>query len=250
MTEGKALKVRVTFAIILIGVVLMFTAVVTDHWAVLSPKVEEYNATCEMAHFGLWRICIKRIFMKENETDKEQGCGPISLPGEHNCSYFTHFVSGESTEIFEVSTQREYSISAAAIAIFSVVFSIIGTIIVLLSFRKKMDYLLRPASMFYTFSGRPCCADIIMLMSWYVSHLGRDGKGLSRKLNGQRGKQDRFAKQRYRYFAHHYRCVRTGHGYIIDSSCKFTLFVLCVATGSIFNGLLLFIHSLGVTSQV
>lgn len=47
----------------------------------------------------------------------------------------------------------EYSISAAAIAIFSVGFAIIGTICVLLSFRKKRDYLLKPASMFYTFAG-------------------------------------------------------------------------------------------------
>ncbi|ETE74127.1 Voltage-dependent calcium channel gamma-1 subunit, partial [Ophiophagus hannah] len=106
MTEGKALKVRVTFAIILIGVALMFTSVVTDHWAVLNPKVEEYNTTCETAHFGLWRLCIKRIYIEENKMEKEQGCGPISLPGEYNCSYFTHFVSGESTEIFQVSTQR------------------------------------------------------------------------------------------------------------------------------------------------
>lgn len=81
MTEGKALKVRVTFVIILIGVALMITAVVTDHWAVLSPKVEEYNTTCETAHFGLWRLCIKRIYMEENKMEKEQGCGPISLPG-------------------------------------------------------------------------------------------------------------------------------------------------------------------------
>ncbi|XP_013916356.1 PREDICTED: voltage-dependent calcium channel gamma-1 subunit-like [Thamnophis sirtalis] len=106
MTEGKALRVRVTFAIILIGVALMFTAVVTDHWAVLNPKVEEYNTTCETAHFGLWRLCIKRIYIEENKMEKEHGCGPISLPGEYNCSYFTHFVSGESTEIFQVSTQR------------------------------------------------------------------------------------------------------------------------------------------------
>lgn len=47
----------------------------------------------------------------------------------------------------------EYSISAAAIAIFSVGFAIIGTICVLLSFQKKRDYLLKPASMFYTFAG-------------------------------------------------------------------------------------------------
>ncbi|NXC49528.1 CCG1 protein, partial [Penelope pileata] len=70
-----------------------------------------------------------------------------------NCSYFKHFTPGQSSEIFEVTTQKEYSISAAAIAIFSVGFAIIGTICVLFSFQKKRDYLLKPASMFYTFAG-------------------------------------------------------------------------------------------------
>lgn len=80
MDESKPLKVRLTFSVILVGVSLLFAAVVTDHWAVLSPKVEEYNATCEAAHFGLWRLCTKRIFMRE-QGPKEKGCGPISLPG-------------------------------------------------------------------------------------------------------------------------------------------------------------------------
>lgn len=48
----------------------------------------------------------------------------------------------------------EYSISAAAIAIFSLGFVIMGSVCALLSFRKKRDYLLRPASMFYAFAGR------------------------------------------------------------------------------------------------
>ncbi|TEA28403.1 hypothetical protein DBR06_SOUSAS2010010, partial [Sousa chinensis] len=72
---------------------------------------------------------------------------------EKNCSYFRHFNPGESSEIFEVTTQKEYSISAAAIAIFSLGFTIAGTICVLLSFGKKRDYLLRPASMFFAFAG-------------------------------------------------------------------------------------------------
>ncbi|XP_012892578.1 PREDICTED: voltage-dependent calcium channel gamma-1 subunit, partial [Dipodomys ordii] len=46
-----------------------------------------------------------------------------------------------------------YSISAAAIAIFSLGFAIVGTVCALLSFGKKRDYLLRPASMFYAFAG-------------------------------------------------------------------------------------------------
>lgn len=60
----------------------------------------------------------------------------------------------------------EYSISAAAIAIFSVGFAIIGTICVLLSFRKKRDYLLKPASMFYTFAGTRRAARISALGSY------------------------------------------------------------------------------------
>uniref|UniRef100_A0A8B9S5I3 Voltage-dependent calcium channel gamma-1 subunit n=1 Tax=Apteryx owenii TaxID=8824 RepID=A0A8B9S5I3_APTOW len=138
MDESKPLKIRLTFSVILVGVSLLFAAVVTDHWAVLSPRVEEYNATCEAAHFGLWRLCTKRIYHLDDCT----------IPAK-----FLHFTPGESSEIFEVTTQKEYSISAAAIAIFSVGFAIIGTICVLFSFRKKRDYLLKPASMFYTFAG-------------------------------------------------------------------------------------------------
>lgn len=52
------------------------------------------------------------------------------------------------------SCAAEYSISAAAIAIFSLGFIIVGTLCALLSFRKKRDYLLRPAAMFYIFAGR------------------------------------------------------------------------------------------------
>lgn len=77
MSQTKTLKVRVALLCILVGIVLALVAVVTDHWAVLSPHVEHHNSTCEAAHFGLWRICTKRIFV----GDKERSCGPITLPG-------------------------------------------------------------------------------------------------------------------------------------------------------------------------
>ncbi|XP_003417345.1 voltage-dependent calcium channel gamma-1 subunit [Loxodonta africana] len=150
MSQTKTLKVRVTLFFILVGVVLAMVAVVTDHWAVLSPHLAHQNSTCEMAHFGLWRICTKRIVLGDS---KDKSCRTITLSGEKNCSYFRHFNPGETSEIFEVTTQKEYSISAAAIAIFSLGFIIIGTIFLLFSFREKRDYLLRPASMFYAFAG-------------------------------------------------------------------------------------------------
>uniref|UniRef100_A0A8C9NL35 Calcium voltage-gated channel auxiliary subunit gamma 1 n=1 Tax=Serinus canaria TaxID=9135 RepID=A0A8C9NL35_SERCA len=101
MDQSKPLKVRLTFSVILVGISLLFAAVVTDHWAVLSPSLEENTTTCEAAHFGLWRLCTKRIFLHEPGS-KEKSCGPISLPGDHNCSYFKHFTPGETSEIFEM----------------------------------------------------------------------------------------------------------------------------------------------------
>lgn len=80
MLKDKKTKVKITFLVIVVGISSMLAAVVTDHWAVLSPRVEKLNTTCEAAHFGLWRLCKKSIFMVE-EDPQGKGCGPISLPG-------------------------------------------------------------------------------------------------------------------------------------------------------------------------
>lgn len=80
MFEEQATKVKITSVVILVGMSAMLAAVVTDHWAVLSPRVEKLNATCEAAHFGLWRLCKKSIFIVR-EDPEGKGCGPISLPG-------------------------------------------------------------------------------------------------------------------------------------------------------------------------
>ncbi|TFJ94818.1 chromosome partitioning protein [Platysternon megacephalum] len=80
MDEGKALKIRLTFSVVLVGISLMFAAVVTDHWAVLSHRVEHYNSTCEAAHFGLWRLCTKQFYIQDKAT-KERSCGLITLTG-------------------------------------------------------------------------------------------------------------------------------------------------------------------------
>ncbi|XP_020336702.1 voltage-dependent calcium channel gamma-1 subunit-like [Oncorhynchus nerka] len=148
----KRTKVKITFFVILVGMASMFTAVVTDHWAVLSPRVEQVNATCEAAHFGLWRLCKKAIYISEADYNGK-GCGPISLPGAENCTYFKHFTPGDESEIFEVKTQKEYNISAAAIAIFSLAFMILGTLCLMCSFKKGNDYILKPAGMFFAFAG-------------------------------------------------------------------------------------------------
>lgn len=88
MFEDQATKVKITSVVIVVGMSSMLAAVVTDHWAVLSPRVEKLNATCEAAHFGLWRLCKKSIFMVE-EDPEGKGCGPISLPGGTETPHLT-----------------------------------------------------------------------------------------------------------------------------------------------------------------
>lgn len=77
----KTTKIKIAVFVLLVGMACMFTAVVTDHWAVLSPQVHAVNETCEAAHFGLWRLCKKHIYIRSETYREGQSCGPISLPG-------------------------------------------------------------------------------------------------------------------------------------------------------------------------
>lgn len=62
----------------------------------------------------------------------------------------------------------EYNISAAAIAIFSLFFMILGTLCVIFSFGKGRDYLLRPAGMFFAFAGQ--LSHIIRITQYVYVH--------------------------------------------------------------------------------
>lgn len=77
----KRTKVNIAIFVLLVGMACMFTAVVTDYWAVLSPRMTSANQTCEAAHFGLWRLCKKHIYIDSEHFVEGKGCGPISLPG-------------------------------------------------------------------------------------------------------------------------------------------------------------------------
>ncbi|GLD66756.1 voltage-dependent calcium channel gamma-1 subunit-like protein [Lates japonicus] len=96
-------------------------------------------------------VGVGRVYNKTNNVLLSAGI--LFVAAAKNCSYFKHFTSGEEAEVFEVKTQKEYNISAAAIAIFSLFFMILGTLCVIFSFGKGRDYLLRPAGMFFAFAG-------------------------------------------------------------------------------------------------
>ena len=77
----KRTKIKVAMGVLVVGMACMLVAVVTDHWAVLSPRMKKVNETCEAAHFGLWRLCKKNIYIGPENYIEGHGCGPISLPG-------------------------------------------------------------------------------------------------------------------------------------------------------------------------
>uniref|UniRef100_A0A672KCC9 Voltage-dependent calcium channel gamma-1 subunit n=1 Tax=Sinocyclocheilus grahami TaxID=75366 RepID=A0A672KCC9_SINGR len=97
--------------------------------------------------YGLWRKCYGSTCSSQLQS-LFSSCFAVK-----NCSYFKHFTSGEEAEVFEVKTQKEYNISAAAIAIFSLAFMTLGSLCLLGAFGKGRDYLLRPAGMFFAFAG-------------------------------------------------------------------------------------------------
>ncbi|CAB1342366.1 unnamed protein product [Coregonus sp. 'balchen'] len=64
MLDEKKTKVKITFFVILVGISCMLAAVV---WTVLSPPFDKISVTCKTAHFGLWKLCMKTIFMVEED---------------------------------------------------------------------------------------------------------------------------------------------------------------------------------------
>ena len=86
-TMHKRTKIKVAIGVLMVGMACMFVAVVSDHWAVLRPRMKKVNETCEAAHFGLWRLCKKSIYIGPENYIEGHGCGPISLPGgKEDCS--------------------------------------------------------------------------------------------------------------------------------------------------------------------
>nr|XP_006009727.1 PREDICTED: voltage-dependent calcium channel gamma-6 subunit [Latimeria chalumnae] len=105
MSDSQEGKIKLAFFVAIVGVTLTVLAVGTEFWVELSTLKENYNVTCEAAHFGLWKLCLKKLRI-ENVDDQRKSCGPAELPGESNCTYFKFFTTGENTEIFYRTTKK------------------------------------------------------------------------------------------------------------------------------------------------
>ncbi|XP_028283437.1 voltage-dependent calcium channel gamma-6 subunit-like isoform X3 [Parambassis ranga] len=164
MSEAQEGKIKLAFFVAIVGVVLTVLGVGTEFWVELSPPKSFYNnKTCLTAHYGLWKGCTKTLWVADIDPERES-CGPAELPGESNCTYFKFFTTGENTVMFQKTTQKNMSVAAAMLAMFSLFLMMMGAICITMSLSKEILFFLKPASVCFILSG------VLVLMSLLVFH--------------------------------------------------------------------------------
>ncbi|XP_064416844.1 voltage-dependent calcium channel gamma-6 subunit [Latimeria chalumnae] len=163
MSDSQEGKIKLAFFVAIVGVTLTVLAVGTEFWVELSTLKENYNVTCEAAHFGLWKLCLKKLRI-ENVDDQRKSCGPAELPGESNCTYFKFFTTGENTEIFYRTTKKDLNIAAAILSLLSIGMMVMGSLCITMALSKGVEFLLKPASFFFILAG------LLVLISTELFH--------------------------------------------------------------------------------
>ncbi|XP_043936356.1 voltage-dependent calcium channel gamma-6 subunit [Protopterus annectens] len=153
LSDTKEGKIKLAFFIAIVGVTLMVVAVGTEFWVEVTTYKDQYNSTtCEAVHFGLWKICFKKLWLVDVEEERKT-CGPAELPGESNCTFFKFFTTGENIHIFHRTTKKELNMAAAIISLVSIVMMGMGSLCVTMALSKKVEFLLKPASVSFLLSG-------------------------------------------------------------------------------------------------
>ncbi|XP_052003741.1 voltage-dependent calcium channel gamma-6 subunit-like [Xyrauchen texanus] len=164
MSDSQEGKIKLAFFITIIGVTLTVLGLGTEFWAELSqPKHFRNNQTCEMAHYGLWKSCVRKLWVSDIDPERES-CGPVELPGETNCTFFKFFTSGENAVIFQKSTDKSLHIASAMLALLSLFLMVMGCLCITMSISKSVPFFLKPATVCFVLSG------ILVLLSIIVFH--------------------------------------------------------------------------------
>uniref|UniRef100_A0A8C4TPT0 Voltage-dependent calcium channel gamma-1 subunit n=1 Tax=Erpetoichthys calabaricus TaxID=27687 RepID=A0A8C4TPT0_ERPCA len=153
LTDSQEGKIKLAFFVAIVGVTLTVLAVGTEFWVELSPPKNMYdNETCTSIHYGLWKKCLKKLWVSDIDQERDS-CGPADLAGDANCSYFKFFTTGENAVLFHKSTKKDLHIAAAIIALLSITFMILGSICITMALSKAVEFLLKPASFFFILAG-------------------------------------------------------------------------------------------------
>ncbi|XP_072535168.1 voltage-dependent calcium channel gamma-6 subunit [Salminus brasiliensis] len=174
MSESQEGKIKLAFFVAIVGVVLTVLGLGTEFWVELSqPKHFQNNQTCKMAHYGLWKSCIRTLWVMDIDPER-QSCGPAELPGESNCTYFKFYTTGESATIFNKTTNKNLSLASAMLAVFSLFLMVMGSVCITMSLTKSVPFLLKPAAVCFLISGLLILLSIIVFHQSVLSLLASD----------------------------------------------------------------------------
>ncbi|XP_029359971.1 voltage-dependent calcium channel gamma-6 subunit [Echeneis naucrates] len=164
ISDSQEGKIKLAFFVSIIGVTLTVLGVGTEFWVELAqPKNFSGNQTCQMAHYGLWKGCIRTLWVADIDPERTS-CGPAELPGETNCTYFKFFTSGENAVIFKKTTTRNLNLAAAIVALLSLTMMVMGSICIVMSLSKGVRFFLKPAAFCFILSG------VLILLSILIFH--------------------------------------------------------------------------------
>ncbi|XP_023819957.1 voltage-dependent calcium channel gamma-6 subunit-like [Oryzias latipes] len=164
MSDSQEGKIKLAFFVSIVGVTLTVLGMGTEFWVELAqPKNFVGNQTCQMAHYGLWKGCIRTLWVSDIDPERTS-CGPADLPGESNCTYFKFFTSGENAVIFKKTTNRNLNLAAAILALLSLTMMVMGSICIVMSLSKGVAFFLKPASFCFISSG------VLVFLSVLIFH--------------------------------------------------------------------------------
>ncbi|XP_028325454.1 voltage-dependent calcium channel gamma-6 subunit isoform X1 [Gouania willdenowi] len=164
MSDSQEGKIKLAFFVSIVGVILTVLGMGTEFWVELAQsKNFSGNETCQMAHYGLWKGCIRTLWVADIDPERTS-CGPAELPGGSNCTYFKFFTSGENAVIFKKTTSKNLNLTAAILALFSLTMMVMGSICIIMSLNKGVPFFLKPASFCFILSG------ILALLSILIFH--------------------------------------------------------------------------------
>lgn len=82
MSDSLEGKIKLAFFLSIVGVTLSVLGMGTEFWVELAPpkSLGGNGTTCQVAHHGLWKGCVRTLWVADIHPDRSS-CGPAELPG-------------------------------------------------------------------------------------------------------------------------------------------------------------------------
>lgn len=82
MSDSLEGKIKLAFFLSIVGMTLSVLGMGTEFWVELAPpkSLGSNSTTCQVAHHGLWKGCVRTLWVADIHPDRSS-CGPAELPG-------------------------------------------------------------------------------------------------------------------------------------------------------------------------